>query len=117
MSATASPEAVSFDPIEVLRQWEGTPVDDTVLGTVLRLTNGAPLNQLTPGHTTQGLADVHRTFRGHCSDRYQDLSELYPDKSKEQINGDPNLLALNSVRRILHQAMIRSHKQSIRQRK
>ncbi len=105
-------------PIEVLRQWPDSPVDDTTLGMILGLTNPELIGDtLSPGQTTQGLNDLHARIKDYCSDRYQDLRELYPDRTKEEVNANPELLALNSVRRTLHQAMVRTHKQASRRYK
>lgn len=117
MSSMEVVQADLDNPIEVLSAWVGSPIDETTLGCILGASTEIGTTQLGLGRTTQNLSDLHGLVRTQCSERFSELRDADPEKSKEAINEDPHLMALNSVRRVLHQAMVRRQKQATRLRR
>lgn len=104
-------------PFVVLRQWDESPIDETTLGVITGATTETVAQQIGFGKATHNLTLLHTLIRGYCSDRFRELNYENPTRTREEINADPNLVALNSVRSTLHQAMVRRHKQSARPRR
>ena len=93
------------NPLEILYQPD-SPISETVLGYIIGASTDIYADTRGSNKTAQDLADLHRLIRSCCSDRFRELSDADPNATREDLNADPQLMALNSVRRTLHQAMV-----------
>lgn len=112
MIATDVQELEPNHPLVVLRKSDESPISETTLGVIVGATSETMAEQIGLGKVTHNLTVLHTLVRGYCSDRFRELRYEHPSLSRDEANEDSLLVALNSVRRTLHQAMVRRQNQS-----
>lgn len=114
-----APDTISYpenEELSLLRSSSDSPIDETLLGEVIGATSDYYAQLQGFGTTTQRLAELHQVVRSYCSERYSELKIKNPQTEKTILNDEPILFALNSVRKTLHQAMVRRHGQATTKR-
>lgn len=62
------------------------------------------------GEAAQFLSDWHKSIASRCSDEYRQIRQDLPELSKQDVNQDPYLSRLNSIRRGVRFAMRKGYK-------
>lgn len=113
----AAPQLPADHPINVLLNWEESPLSDQLVSQVIFATTDLRAEEIGAGQAAHELIELHEVVRTACSERFATLRAENPGTEKVTLNADPNLMALNFFRRTLHQSFVRRQKEAVNPRK